>query len=156
MCKQPDESLIGQCEHNITQGFLLVSLLWYQKVVFDKSPMLSLSLYLGLFFISIHQQCILFWIGIDTLWWKLIRGKIKLVHEVDLVCDHLHNTKRLWVTNREPPELSQYRFKRVWRTAFTRTLLNHAPSSTQLHPPQLSSFQPPSSSLQHLQQFPQI
>ena len=39
---------------NITQGFLLVSLLWYQKVV-NKSPILSLSLYLGLFFISLHQ-----------------------------------------------------------------------------------------------------
>ena len=22
MCNQPDESLIGQCEHNITKGFL--------------------------------------------------------------------------------------------------------------------------------------
>ena len=76
-----------------------------------------------------------------------------MVHEVHLVCDHLYNIKRLWVTNREPPELSQYRFKRVWRTTFTRALLNHAPSSTQLHPPPLSSFQPPPSSLQHPQQY---
>ena len=32
-------------------------------------------------------------------------------------------------------------------------LLNRAPSSTQLHPPSLSSFQPPPSSLQHPQQY---
>ena len=56
--KQPDESSIWQCEHNITLKFLLVSLLWYQMVLFDKSPMLSLSWYFGLFLISIHQQCI--------------------------------------------------------------------------------------------------
>ena len=96
---------------------------------------------------------ILFWIGIGTLRSKLFRANMKLVHEVDLVCDHLYNIKRLWVTNREPPELCQYRFKRVWRTTFTRALLNHAPSSTQLHPPPLSSFQPPPSSLQHPQQY---
>ena len=30
--KNPDEPLIGQCERNIAPGFLLVSLLWYQKV----------------------------------------------------------------------------------------------------------------------------
>ena len=64
-------------------------------------------------------------------------------------------TPRDWVTNREPPELSQYTFKRVWRTTFKRALLNHAlhpapPSSFQPPP---SSFQPPPSSLQHLQQY---
>ena len=32
-------------------------------------------------------------------------------------------------------------------------LLNRAPTSTQLHPPARSSFQPPPSSLQHPQQF---
>ena len=32
-------------------------------------------------------------------------------------------------------------------------LLNRAPSSTQLHPPPPSSFQPPTSSLQHPQQY---
>ena len=32
-------------------------------------------------------------------------------------------------------------------------LLNRAPSSTQLHPPPPNSFQPPLSSLQHLQQY---
>ena len=41
MCKKPDDSLIGQCENNITQGLLLVSLLWNQKIVFGKSQMLS-------------------------------------------------------------------------------------------------------------------
>ena len=64
-------------------------------------------------------------------------------------------TPRDWVTNREPPELSQYTFKRVWRTTFKRALLNHAhhpapPSSFQPPP---SSFQPPPSSLQHPQQY---
>ena len=85
--KKPDESLIGQCKHNITQRFLLVSLLWYRKVDFDKSLILSSSLYLELFFISIHQQCMVFWIGIGH---TLMEGKmeIKLVHEIDLVCDH--------------------------------------------------------------------
>ena len=34
-----------------------------------------------------------------------------------------------------------------------RVLLNHAPTSTQLHPPPPSSFQPPPSSLQHPQQY---
>ena len=76
-----------------------------------------------------------------------------MVHGVDLVCDHLYNTKRLWITNREPSELSQYTFKRVWRTTFKRALLNHAPSSTQLHQPPPSSFHPPPSSPQHPQQY---
>ena len=30
---------------------------------------------------------------------------VKLVHEIDVVCDHLKHTKKLLVTNREPPEL---------------------------------------------------
>ena len=30
-----DESLIGQCENSIIQGFLLVSLLWYRKGFFQ-------------------------------------------------------------------------------------------------------------------------
>ena len=30
---------------------------------------------------------------------------IKLVHETDVVCDHLKHIKKLLVTNREPPEL---------------------------------------------------
>ena len=34
-----------------------------------------------------------------------------------------------------------------------RVLLNRAPTSTQLHPPPPSSFQPPLSSLQHPQQY---
>ena len=82
-----------------------------------------------------------------------------MAHEVDLVCDHLYNTKRLWVTNREPPEFSLYTFKPVWRTTFKRALLNRTLTSTQLHPHPPSSFQPPpssfqlpSSSLQHPQQ----
>ena len=34
-----------------------------------------------------------------------------------------------------------------------RVLPNRAPTSTQLHPPQPSSFQPPPTSLQHPQQY---
>ena len=41
MYKLPHESLIGQCKHNVTQGFLLVSLLWNEKVAFGKSPVLK-------------------------------------------------------------------------------------------------------------------
>ena len=41
---------------------------------------------------------------------------MKLVHEVDLVCDYI--TPRDWVTNWEPPELPLYTFKAVWRTTF--------------------------------------
>ena len=44
-----------------------------------------------------------------------ITGKIKLVHKIDLVCDHLKHPKRL-ITNRESPELSLYTFKSVCRT----------------------------------------
>ena len=83
MCKQPDESLIGQYEHNTSQRFLLVSLLWYQKLVFGKFSILSKSLYLGLSFISIHQQFMLFWISIGCILIK-ITSEIKLVPETDL------------------------------------------------------------------------
>ena len=45
-----------------------------------------------------------------------VTGKIKLVHEIDLVCDCLKHPKRLLITNRESPELSLYTFKSVCRT----------------------------------------
>ena len=48
------------------------------------------------------------------------RGKIELVHEIDLVSDHLEYTIRLLVTNQESPELSLYTFKRVCRTTFQK------------------------------------
>ena len=41
---------------------------------------------------------------------------MKLVHEVDLVCDYI--TPRDWVANWESPELSLYTFKPVYRTTF--------------------------------------
>ena len=40
------------------------------------------------------------------------------MHEINLVCDHLKNTEIKLVTNLEPPELSLYAFKPVWRTIF--------------------------------------
>ena len=45
-----------------------------------------------------------------------ITRKVKLVYEIDLVCDHLRNTKRKLLTNLESPELSLYAFKSVCRT----------------------------------------
>ena len=44
-------------------------------------------------------------------------------------------------------------YVRVVQFTFIRILLNPATSSTQLHPPPLSSFQSLLSSLQHLQQY---
>ena len=43
---------------------------------------------------------------------------MKLVHEIDLVCDHLQQTKKMLVTNRVPPELSLPTFKPVCRITF--------------------------------------
>ena len=87
------------------------------KSCFDKSLILSSSLYEELSFISIHKECMLFWIGIGH---TLIEGKreIKLVHEIDLAYDHFYHTNSLLIRNRDPPELSLYRFKPVWRITF--------------------------------------
>ena len=55
MCKQQDESLIGKCEHNITQGFLLgviyydikrillTNLQYYQKICIHGFPLFCSS-----------------------------------------------------------------------------------------------------------------
>ena len=117
MWKWPDESLIGQCEHNITQGFLLLSLLSYQKVVFVKLPIITKFIFRAFLYLnssSLHVVLNRYWA--HTLI-KVI-GKIKLVHEVDLVCDHLKNTKIKLVTNLESPELYLYASKPVFRTIF--------------------------------------
>ena len=116
MWKWPDESLIGQCEHNITQGFLLVSLLSYQKVVFAKLPIIIKFVFRAFLYLnssSLHVVLNRYWA--HTLI-KVI-GKIKLVHEVDLVCDHLKNGK-IKFRNLESPELSLHPFKPVCRTIF--------------------------------------
>ena len=42
-----------------------------------------------------------------------VTEKAPLVHEIDVVCDHLKNTKRKLVTSLESPELSLYAFKSV-------------------------------------------
>ena len=44
-----------------------------------------------------------------------VTGKIKMVHEIDLACDHLKHPERLLSTNRESPELSLYTLKSVCR-----------------------------------------
>ena len=78
-------------------------------------------MYLGLSFILIHQQCILFWIGFeycfethsDKSW-----GKIKLVLEIHLVCGNLQYTKTLLVTNQESLKPSLYTFEPMCRNIF--------------------------------------
>ena len=117
MGKWPDESLIGQCEHNITQGFLLVSLLSYQKAVFVKLPIIIKFVFRDFLYLnssSLHMVLNRYWAHALI---KVI-AKIKLVHEVDLVCNHLKNTKIKLVTNLESPELPLYAFKPVCRTIF--------------------------------------
>ena len=74
-------------------------------------------MYLELSFVSIHQQCMWFWIDIEHILMK-ITGKIKLVHELDLVYHHLYHTNRFLVTNQEPTELCIYTIKPVSRTSF--------------------------------------
>ena len=60
-----------------------------------------------------------FWIGTGHICTLIkVIGKIKLVHEVDLVCDHLKNAKINLTTNPESPELSLYALKPVCRTIF--------------------------------------
>ena len=98
VCKQSHESLIGQCEDNITQRFLLVSLLWYQMALMDNSPILSKNLYSGLSSLLIHWKYMLFWISISHTFTK-VKAKIILLSEIDVVCDHLQHTKKLFVTN---------------------------------------------------------
>ena len=44
-----------------------------------------------------------------------LTGKIELVHEIDLVSDHLKDTNRLLVRNQESTELTLCTFKRVCR-----------------------------------------
>ena len=58
-----------------------------------------------------------FWIGIGHTLIKVTEN-IKLVYEVDLVCDHLWHTNRLLATNWEALELSLYTFKPVCKTTF--------------------------------------
>ena len=43
---------------------------------------------------------------------------MKPVQEIDLICWQLYQTKRLFVLNQEPPELSLYIFKPVHRAIF--------------------------------------
>ena len=92
-----------------------MSLLSYQKVVFAKLPIIIKFVFRAFLYLnssSLHVVLNRYWA--HTLI-KVI-GKIKLVHEVDLVCDHLKNTKIKLVTNLEFPELSLYAFKRVCST----------------------------------------
>ena len=74
-------------------------------------------MYLEFSFVSIHQECMCFWISFEHTLMK-ITGKIKLMHELDLVYDHLYHSNRLLVTNQEPPELCPYTIKPVNRTTF--------------------------------------
>ena len=115
MWKYLDESLIGQCEHNITQAFLLVSLLSYGKVIFVKFSIIIKFVFRAFLYLnssSLHVILNRYWA--TTL--IKVTGKIKLVHEIDLICDHSKKTKTKLVTNLKSPELSLYAFKPVCRT----------------------------------------
>ena len=101
-------------QHN--QGVLLVPLLWYQKVV-KKSPILPLSLYLGLFFISIHQQCMLFRIGNEHTFINIMEWENQ-VGSWSRSCLWLYHAKKLSYKHPEPPKLSLYTFKPVWIATF--------------------------------------
>ena len=95
----------------------MVSLLSYQKVVFAKLPIIIKFVFRAFLYLnssSLHVVLNSYW-GHTLI--KVI-GKIKLVHEINLVCDHLKNMKIKLVTNLEPPELSLYAFKPVWITIF--------------------------------------
>ena len=47
-----------------------------------------------------------------------MKGKIKLVPEIDLVCDQLFHTEKLFVTNQKPSQLSVYTFKPAFSYTF--------------------------------------
>ena len=55
-------------------------------------------------------------------YWHTLINVVYRENQIDLAssrfCSWLYRTKRLWVTNREPPELSLYAFKPVWKTTF--------------------------------------
>ena len=93
----------------------MVSLLSYQKAVFVKFPIVTKFVFRAFLYLnssSLH--------GILNRYWAhtmiKVTGKVKLVYEIELVCDHLKNTKRKSVTNLESRELSLYTFKLVCRT----------------------------------------
>ena len=92
-----------------------MSLLSYRKVVFVKFPIVTKFVFRAFLYLnssSLHVILNRYWA--HTL--IKVTGKVKLVHEIDFVCDHLKNTKRKLVTNVESPEVSLYAFKSVHRT----------------------------------------
>ena len=68
MLKKPDELLIGQSEHNIAQGFLLVESLWYQKNLINKY---------GKDFLYLDPCCFVdpIWISISHAFIRMWKGK---------------------------------------------------------------------------------
>ena len=93
----------------------MVSLLSYQKIVFVKFPIVAKFVFRAFLYLnstSLHVSLNRYWA--HTL--IKVTGKIPLVHEIDLVCDYLKNTKRKLVISLESPELSLYAFKSVCRT----------------------------------------
>ena len=61
---------------------------------------------------TVHVALSWYWV------YTLIRvtGKIKLVHEIDHVCDYLKHRKRFLITSRESPDPYLCTFKSVYRT----------------------------------------
>ena len=89
-----------------------MSLLSYQKAVFVKFPIVTKFVFRAFLYLnstSLHVTLNRYWA--HTL--IKVTEKAPLVHEIDVVCDHLKNTKRKLVTSLESPELSLYAFKSV-------------------------------------------
>ena len=78
-----DELLIGQCEQNINQGCWCLG--FDIKRLFLSNLQLSQRAFLYLNSSSAHVVLNRYWAHILIK----VTGKIKLVHEIDLVCDHL-------------------------------------------------------------------
>ena len=96
MCNQPDKSLIGQCEHNRSKGFLSHRLIWTQnnprvhlgviyydikKILLTNLSILSKNLHLGLSSILIHSERLFFRIISHTfinVKWKIMLLKYML------------------------------------------------------------------------------
>ena len=102
---------------NKTQGFILLSLLWHQKAAFVKFPVIINFIFRAFLYLNSSSLHVV----LNRPWAHIlikVTGIIKLVHEIDLVCDHLQNTNRNLVTNLQYRELSLYVFKSVWRIIF--------------------------------------
>ena len=109
MWKKPDESLIGQCDHNITQGFLLLSLLWYQKIIFAKFSIIKFA-----FSVFLYQNSSSLDVALNRYWAPtLISYSEKQIGAWNRSCLWPFVGHQEKVTNLESRERSLYSFKTV-------------------------------------------